>query len=340
MKIPVVIIFLGIAVAVGAVFVFGQSDRQESGGREQGVAVESGSTTGEPKDASAESSQPSLKTTTGEAGEPKEEHEEIAKNSKELPEPLHPTWPEEIAPVYNPCANLQVPEHIKQAVEGLEGQKEKAEQQKQKVLAAHQLPREIFRGEANRKAIALTIDVGVGGSDGFEQILELGQHYGISFTFFLTGCWVLENPELTQQIAREGHSIANHTLTHLNLGTASNDQAKREIGETHRILQETLGWKPVLFRKPQYAGGDRIIELAKEFEMISVQGYPDFGDTTGWRSGTTSTDVEALVKRKTAPGAIWVFHNLSLADLAALEEIIRFHIIEGYEILAVEELIV
>ncbi|HEX9722432.1 MAG TPA: polysaccharide deacetylase family protein [Candidatus Paceibacterota bacterium] len=256
-----------------------------------------------------------------------------------LSEPLNPNWPEEIAPVRNPCANLQVPENIKRAALGLGEQKEKAELVKQKVLAERQLPAEISRGNANKKAVALTIDTGTGGADGIEQILELGRHYGISFTFFLTGCWVLENPELTQQIVREGHGIANHTLTHLNLASASDAQARREIEEARRILEEVVGWKPALFRKPQYAGGERITSLLAEYTMISVQGYPDFGDTTGWRPGTTSQQVEALVKRKTAPGAIWVLHNLSLADLGALEEIIRFHIIEGYTIVPVEEML-
>ena len=332
MRIWIWTICLVIAAAVGAVFVFGHGNKQSSQDKEQEPIVEEQKPAESPKGIQVFDSE----AQTRGAGPPQSRETSLG---GELPEPLHPQLPEEIAPVHNQCADLRVPEHIRQAAAELAEQKEKAEQQKLQVLATHQLPSEIFRGNANKKAVALTVDTGVGGADGVEQILQLAKHYDISLTFFLTGCWVLENPELTQEIAQQGHSIANHTLTHLNLGSASDAQANREIAETQRILREVLGWQPMLFRKPQYAGGERITSLLADYTMISVQGYPDLGDTTGWRPGTTSQQVEALVKRKTVPGAIWVLHNLSLADLGALEEIIRFHIMEGYTIVPVEELL-
>jgi peptidoglycan-N-acetylglucosamine deacetylase len=256
-----------------------------------------------------------------------------------LRDSLRPEFPDAIAPVNNPCWDLSMSDGVRQLAAHLIERKAEEEQLREAVLKKVGVPREIFRGNENRKTVALTIDTGVGGSDGIEQLLQLGEHYGVTFTFFITGCWVLENPELTQEIARTGHSIGNHTLTHLNLGTASEQEVRREIGETQRILQEVLGWEPFLFRKPQYAGGERITQLAGEYGMVSVQGYPDFGDTTGWHSETTAQHVAQLVKRKTAPGAIWVFHNLSLADVRAFEEIIRFHITEGYEIVRVGDML-
>jgi peptidoglycan/xylan/chitin deacetylase (PgdA/CDA1 family) len=137
----------------------------------------------------------------------------------------------------------------------------------------------------------------------------------------------------------EGHSIGNHSLAHANLASISDEKARTEISETDRIINDTLGFVPAFFRKPQYAGGSRANEISAEFGKIVIQGHPNLGDTTGWRSETTADDVLARVKRDTESGAIWVFHNLSPTDLRALEDVVRFHLEEGYKLVKVEDIL-
>lgn len=259
--------------------------------------------------------------------------------SQILPEPLRPPLPDIAQIPNNSCSKLVIPQEIVKRVPQLQDKIAQATKRSQRIHTTLPPPLEIERGNPGRKAVALTIDTGTGGNQGVPELLAIAGHYGIPLTFFLTGCWIVENPELTQRIVREGHTIANHTLTHKNLAKATDADAEREIAETDRLIKEATGTTPILFRKPLYAGGQRITELAGSFGKISILGYPDLGDTTGWREGVTAEDVRELVQRKTLPGAIWVFHNLSLADLHAFEDVIRFHLTEGYAIVSVEELL-
>ena len=259
--------------------------------------------------------------------------------STALPQPLRPVFPETIAEPSNPCSDLTVDEAIRANRETFADRAREADAYAARLRAQLTLPKELDRGNPDRRVVSLTIDTGTGGADGIPQLLDIAAHYKIPLTFFLTGCWMLENPELTQRIMSEGHSIANHTLTHLNLASASDEEAEREIAETERILRDITGISPAIFRKPQYAGGERIRGWGGRHGMVSVRGYPDFGDTTGWREGVTSDDVLALVSRKTVPGAIWVFHNLSSSDLRAFEDVVRFHLEEEYALVRVEDLL-
>ncbi|MEX0877368.1 MAG: polysaccharide deacetylase family protein [Candidatus Spechtbacterales bacterium] len=278
---------------------------------------------------------------------PKASHESdviVAENSDvaepgNLPARLDPEFPDKIDNPYNPCYSLDVEDEIKEKRKEFLEHTNRAKVENEQLLKKNNLPLEVFRGSEHVQSVALTIDTGVGGAEGIAQLLDIAEHYDIGLIFFVTGCWALENPELLQEIFTRGHGIGNHSLTHLNLARASDIAVEREIGETDRILEEILGFHPALFRKPQYAGGERITKFAAEHAKISVQGYPDLGDTAGWHSASTPEGVLNRVKRGTASGAIWVFHNLSLSDLLAFEDIIRFHLEEGYELVGVEEML-
>ena len=259
--------------------------------------------------------------------------------SDDLPIRLNPEFPEKIDNPHNPCYSLEVSEEIKENKLNFSENINKTDVLNRSILEKSELPLEIFRGNENIRSVALTIDTGVGGIEGVGQLLDLAEHYNIDLTFFVTGCWVLENPELTQEILIKGHSLGNHSLSHLNLSKASVASIEREIGETSRIIEEVAGFQPIFFRKPQYAGGDIIVKMAGDYGMISIQGYPDLGDTGGWHSDSSPEGVFRRVKNGTSPGAIWVFHNLSLSDLKAFEDIIRFHLEEGYKLVKIEEII-
>lgn len=258
----------------------------------------------------------------------------------QLPGPLRPELPGEIPTPDNPCSNLSVREEVRAKRNALANAAAQAEARNREVLNAVTLPHELIRGNPQQRSVALTIDTGTGGAEGVAELLTLARHYDIALTFFLTGCWVLENPALTQQIVSDGHSVGNHSLTHANLGKFDDAAAKREIEETDRILEETTGFRPVLFRKPHYAGGERITVLAGKLRKVSVQGFPNLGDTAGWRMESTAGQVYERITSTTAPGAIWVLHNLSPADLHAFEDVVRFHLEEGYKLVRVEEMLV
>ncbi|MBP1669906.1 MAG: polysaccharide deacetylase family protein, partial [Bacteroidetes bacterium] len=49
-----------------------------------------------------------------------------------------------------------------------------------------------------------------------EQVLEILKTYGALASFFCIGRNAERNPELVRRISAEGHTIGNHTYSHLN----------------------------------------------------------------------------------------------------------------------------
>jgi peptidoglycan-N-acetylglucosamine deacetylase len=74
------------------------------------------------------------------------------------------------------------------------------------------------RGRRDLPQVALTFDGG-GDAGQSERILEVLEQSGVTATFFLTGAYIVNNPELVRRIAAAGHEVGNHTWSHPHLTT-------------------------------------------------------------------------------------------------------------------------
>jgi peptidoglycan/xylan/chitin deacetylase (PgdA/CDA1 family) len=71
----------------------------------------------------------------------------------------------------------------------------------------------VYRGNPNRRMVALTFDATYGDNQTYE-LLEILRNNNIKATFFLSGIWLINYPQLARAIAAEGHEIGNHSYTH------------------------------------------------------------------------------------------------------------------------------
>ena len=71
----------------------------------------------------------------------------------------------------------------------------------------------VQRGNPMRPWIALTLDAGAGAAP-TPRILDALRERGITITFFLTGRWIRDNPDLVRRMVADGHELANHTMNH------------------------------------------------------------------------------------------------------------------------------
>lgn len=74
----------------------------------------------------------------------------------------------------------------------------------------------IYRGNPNRRMVSLTFDATYGDNQTYE-LLEILRNNNIKATFFLSGIWLINYPNLARAIANEGHEIGNHSYTHPHL---------------------------------------------------------------------------------------------------------------------------
>lgn len=82
------------------------------------------------------------------------------------------------------------------------------------------------------------------------RVLDALAAYGIKAMFFVTGQAAERHPELIRRIAREGHTLGNHTYSHAHPRLLSPPLARREVYRTGYILYALTGRFPGWFRPP------------------------------------------------------------------------------------------
>ncbi len=175
--------------------------------------------------------------------------------------------------------------------------------------------------------VFVTFDGGAD-ADGLPAILAALRERGVKSTFFLTGQWVKQYPDLARQIKAEGHELGNHSLTHPNMSQFSRERIASELQQTEAVFERVLGEKPVpWFRFPFGAQNRRVENLVAELGYQSV--YWDI-DTLDWKEPSAASMLEK-VRRKLKPGAVILMHCGSRSGAKALPRLLDEIIGRGYQ---------
>jgi peptidoglycan/xylan/chitin deacetylase (PgdA/CDA1 family) len=199
----------------------------------------------------------------------------------------------------------------------------------------------VQRGRSDHDWVALTLDAGAGAGP-TERILAVLRERGVKITFFLTGAWIRDNPELVREIVADGHEIANHTLTHPDLRPVSDDQIRQELADTDALMRETAGVGTRPFFRPPYGAYDRrVLQTVQRAGYLSIYWTLDSLDSVG-----EPKTPEFLVERVTAKlsaeqlrGAIILAHCGSVPTADALPAILDRFAEMGFEVKKVSEVL-
>ena len=105
-----------------------------------------------------------------------------------------------------------------------------------------------------RKTISLTFDDGPD-LKATPALLDLLSANKVPATFFATGTMIARQPEIFAREAREGHAVANHSLTHTDMTEATSWRARLELTVTDHVIRAVTGREVGYFRLP-YEGND------------------------------------------------------------------------------------
>ena len=89
------------------------------------------------------------------------------------------------------------------------------------------------------KLIALTFDDGPGPYT--NRLLDGLKTRGVQATFFMLGQRAAAYPGVVERAYREGHQIANHSYSHVNLTGQTNSGVKSQIRDTNSQLDKACG---------------------------------------------------------------------------------------------------
>jgi peptidoglycan/xylan/chitin deacetylase (PgdA/CDA1 family) len=166
------------------------------------------------------------------------------------------------------------------------------------------LGRTFVRGNPRTRQLALTFDDGP--SAGYTPaLLELLDRYQVKATFFMIGNHVRRLPQIAEQVARAGHIVGNHTLTHPNLIFRSPAQVRAELAGCSRVLSEVVGSHSSLFRPP--FGGRRpdVLRWASDAGLQTVMWSITAYDWNPKSAG----QIEERIMRQVGGGEVILMHD-------------------------------
>jgi peptidoglycan-N-acetylglucosamine deacetylase len=199
-------------------------------------------------------------------------------------------------------------------------------------LTKKKLP--IYCVDTDEKKIAITFDASWG-SDKTDSLLDILDEYDVKATFFLVGGWVEKYPEKVKDMYKRGHEIGNHSNTHPNMTTLSKEKIINEINITDAKIMELTGDRTKVFRCPEGAYNDTVIETVESTNHYCIQWDVDSID---WKAQGAELEYNRVMK-KTKPGSIILFHNDAKYTPENLPKILDKFKKEGYKFVTISQII-
>lgn len=196
-------------------------------------------------------------------------------------------------------------------------------------------------GDRNRKEIALTFDACSTRKPSRydERVTKVLLETKTPATIFLGGKWMLDEPEHTKLLASSPlFELGNHTFLHPHLTEVSDARVKEELRRTQDAMYSLTGRQPMLFRPPYGEYNERVVRLAAEMGLTTIEYDLPSGDP----------DVHATKERlidyvtwKARPGSIIVMHINARGwhTAEALPEIIEKLRRRGFTFVTVSQLL-
>lgn len=193
-----------------------------------------------------------------------------------------------------------------------------------------------YKGDPNSKILYLTFDNGYeAGYTG--KVLDVLKKEKVPATFFVTGHYLLSQPELTKRMADEGHIIGNHSWHHPNMTQISDERIREELRKVKDKTKEITGQKKMKYlRPPRGVFSERTMQIAKEEGYTHVfwsLAFVDW-DTNAQRGWQYSYD---NIMRQIHPGSVLLLHTVSKDNADALEKVIKDLKKKGYKFKSLDE---
>lgn len=195
----------------------------------------------------------------------------------------------------------------------------------------------IFLGDTSRKELFLTFDNGY--ENGYTApILDTLKAKKVPAVFFVTGHYVKDQPELLKRMVAEGHLIGNHSWSHPDMTTISDERIRDELERVKQETAKVTGRQEMKYlRPPRGIFSDRTLRVTKELGYTNVfwsVAYKDW-DVKGQRGADYAY---RQVVSQLHPGAVILLHSVSKDNAAALGSIIDEARRQGYEFKSLDEL--
>jgi polysaccharide deacetylase family sporulation protein PdaB len=211
-----------------------------------------------------------------------------------------------------------------------------AEKDQISVFSPDEGPAAIYSVETDKKLIALTFDISWGKERPGPILDVLAQKQVKNATFFLSSPWSQSQPEIVKRIIDMGFEIGSHGHKHVNYSQLSEEDIRKQIQISHRILAEMIDKEPNLIRLPNGDFDKRVLKIADQLGYRVIQWDTDSRD---WMNPGVDQIVQRVLQ-KAHPGDIVLLHASDSCKQTheALPIIIDKLRQQGYQFVTVSEL--
>jgi len=130
-------------------------------------------------------------------------------------------------------------------------------------------------------------------------VLDILKQYGVKATFFCLGKNVEKYPKVFNRILAEGHSVGNHTFSHLNGWKARNSDYYQDVEVARKLIPGDL------FRPPYgRISPCQMLRLSKKYRIICWSIL-----SRDYDAGVMPEECFHNVVNNLHPGAVIVFHD-------------------------------
>ncbi|HKQ29986.1 MAG TPA: polysaccharide deacetylase family protein, partial [Burkholderiales bacterium] len=202
-------------------------------------------------------------------------------------------------------------------------------------------PTVINHGPRRLKRIALTFDACSLDAESYydERVARILIDMNVPATLFVGGKWMRDHPEQLRALAAlPQFELANHGFMHPHMTTLSDERMRQEIKWTQDTMYAMIGRQPTLFRAPYGEINHRVVKLAAENGLRTVQFDLPSGDADKKASKSKLIEYVSTVAK---PGSIVVMHinRRGWNTAEALPDIVRKLRKRGFEFVTVSELL-
>jgi len=191
----------------------------------------------------------------------------------------------------------------------------------------------VYRGDSGKPLISLTVNVDWG-QEVLPAMLTTLRDWDVKVTFFVTGRWAKQYPDLVKQMLKEGHEVGNHGMRHDHPQQLSDWDLTMLILDNHKLLISLVENPAPLFAPPYGEVDRRIAATARALGYRTIMWTID---TIDWQEPSVETTVNRVLN-KAQNGGIVLMHPKP-NTIKALPQIIEGLRRKGYQLLPVGKLL-
>ena len=191
--------------------------------------------------------------------------------------------------------------------------------------------------DSAEKVIYLTFDVGYENGN-VAKTLDILKKHNAPGTFFILEHVITKETDLVKRMFSEGHTVANHTMSHKNMANADRAAFENELYGLEKLCKElTGGTMAKLYRPPEGCFSKSNMEILSDMGYKTVFWSCAYAD---WDNKNQPSPASALKKLtdRLHNGEILLLHPTSATNAAILDEFLTNLESLGYRFASVTEL--